>query len=350
VIANKWKERAKKIAPWIGYPVFYVFAFAVFAVLTFPFDKVKERVVTSFNAKQRETNGHDELRIGDMTGYWLTGVKMTDVRLVSAGSDPSQPPTELKIDEARVRMSVFPLLIGNQDLDFRLSAFGGEISGSYDLQGKDKSIDVELTGIDLSQVTPLAAMVGLPVEGSLDGTVKLTMPEGKASKGNGSIALEATNVAIGDGKAKIKGLYAPPKVTVGTLSLAADAKDGTVKITKLAAGGKDIELAGEGRIAMRELATDSICDVSLRFKINDAYRNKNEVTKMLFGAPGSNIPPTIEMMDPGVKASKRSDGFYGWQLRGPLGHIQPAPQGGVAGPGGPMPLTGPIPGVGRVQQ
>jgi type II secretion system protein N len=350
---TKWKERAKKVAPWIGYPIFYVFAFAVFAVLTFPFEKVKERIVTSFNAKQRETNGHDELRIGDMTGYWLTGVKMTDVRLVSAPTDPSQPPSELKIEEARVRVALLPLLVGNQDLGFHLSAFGGEVDGSYDIKGKDKSIDVTLTGIDLSQVTPLTALVGLPVEGSLDGTVKLSLPEGKASKGNGSVAFEATNVAIGDGKAKLKGLYAPPKVVVGTLTLAAEAKDGTVKITKLAATGKDIELQGDGRIAMRELAMESICDVSLRFKINDGYRNKNDVTKMLFGAPGSPIPPVIESLDPRVKASKRADGFYGWQLRGPLGHIEPSPHGGAGGPapapsfGGSGGVTGPMPGMVR---
>jgi type II secretion system protein N len=348
---EKWKARALKVAPWIGYPIFYVFAFAVFAVATFPLDKVKERIVTSFNSKQRETNGHDELHIGDMTGYWLTGVKMSDVRLLSAAADPTQPPSELKVDEARVRLEILPLLIGNEDLDFHLSAFGGEVSGSYDLKGNNKVVEVELSGIDLSQVTALSGLIGLPIEGTLDGSVKLTMPEGKASKASGTIALEASNVAIGDGKAKLKGLYAPPKVVVGTLSIAGEAKDGTLKITKLAAGGKDIELQGDGRISMREQAMESLVDLSLRFKINDGYRNKNDVTKMLFGSPGSPIPPVIESLDPRVKASKRTDGFYGWQLRGPLGRLEPAPQGGgVAAPIGPgtpggIPGAGPMPGV-----
>lgn len=343
-----WKERLRKIAPWVGFPLFYVFAFAIFAVLTFPFDKLKERIVTSFNAKQRETNGHDELQIGEMSGYWLTGVKMTDVRLLSASTDPSKPPSELHIDEARARMSILPLLVGNQDISFHLDAFGGTVDGSYDVHGKDKSIEVELEGVDLAHVEPIKGMLELPVEGKLDGTVKLSMPEGKASKANGSLALEAKDVSVGDGKAKLKGALALPKLTVGGLTLSAEAKDGTLKISKLAAGGKDLELQGDGRIAMRELAMESICDVQIRFKFNDGYRNKNDITKSLFGAPGSNAPALFELADPRVKQSKRPDGFYAWQLRGPLGRLdyQPAAGGGVPGgaafPGG---VPGGIPGM-----
>ena len=314
------KERLKKIAPWVGYPVFYVFAFAVFSLITFPYDKLKERIVTSFNAKERETNGHDELQIGEISGYWLTGLRMKDVRLLTQPADPTQPPTEMKIDEARVRLSVLPLIIGNQNLSFKLTAFGGQIDGSYAMSGKDKEFDVTLSGVDIGQVEPVTSLIGLPASGKLSGTIKLTLPEGKATAASGAVALEATELAVGDGKAKLKGALPLPRLLAGTLSLAAEAKAGVLKITKFTAGGKDkdLELAGDGRVQMYDATSDSVCDINLRFKINDVYRSKNDITKSLFGAPGSTMPPLFEM-DKDVKASKRPDGFYGWSMRGTLG-------------------------------
>jgi hypothetical protein len=85
--------------------------------------------------------------------------------------------------------------------------------------------------------------------------------------------------------------------------------------------------------------------LQVRFKINDAYRSKNDVTKSLFGTAGSSMPPLFEL-DPKVKQSKRADGFYGWAIRGALGRpdFVPAPTGGgtmvpkVNAPGGPARL------------
>ena len=103
---------------------------------------------------------------------------------------------------------------------------------------------------------------------------------------------------------------------------------------------------------MRELATESLTDMNVRFKVNDGYRAKSDLTKSLFGAPGSSQPPLFELADPKVKQSKRSDGFYAWTVRGLLGRPDFLPAGGAppmpgglttpSGPGGGMlPRIGP---------
>jgi type II secretion system protein N len=202
---------------------------------------------------------------------------------------------------------------------------------------------VALDSVDIGEVAPLVQLLGIPVQGKFSGTVRLTLPEGKAAKGSGAVSLEASGVSVGDGKAKLKGALALPKIDVGTLSLVADAKDGALKISKLAAGGKDLELQGDGRITMRDSIGESLCDANVRFKINDTYRGKNDVTKSLFGAPGSNAPALFELADPKIKQAKRADGFYGWTLRGPLGRLEfiPAGGGGVGGVGAGMGPNGP---------
>ncbi len=333
------KERLKKWAPRVAFPFFYLLCFMVFVSWTFPYEKLKERIVVTFNAQQRATNGSQELQIDELTSYWLTGVDAKGVHMLSAPTEPGKAPGDLKIDRAQARLSIWGLLVGNKDVNFKLEAFGGTVDGYFDDKGKERAVEVNLDGVDLAQIDPVTQLLGMPIEGKVSGQIKLTMPEGKATKGNGVINLEAQDVAVGDGKTKIKGTLALPRLNVGALSIAAEAREGVIKITKLAAGGKDLELAGEGRIQMRELATDSGMDVTAKFKINDGYRSKSDVTKSLFGAPGSTAPALFELADPKVKQSKRADGFYGWHLRGTLGRpdFVPAPTGGGgAVPGAPM--------------
>ncbi len=93
-------------------------------------------------------------------------------------------------------------------------------------------------------------------------------------------------------------------------------------------------MQGDGRITMREMATDSLLDVQIRFRINDAYRAKSDITKSLFGAPGSTAPALFEMADAKIKQSKRPDGFYGWSLPGAArapGCLPRGDGGGAAG-------------------
>jgi type II secretion system protein N len=334
------KHRLLKIAKWVGYPLFDLVCFAVFAVLTFPFDKAKESIVAQFNAQQRATNGHDQLTIGEMSGYWLTGVKVKEITFLMGNADPKKPPTEIKVDEVEANVSLLGLIAGNKDFSFKATAFDGEISGSYEMNGKDRAVEVNFDGVDIGKLEPLTAVIGIPWEGRLHGTVKLTMPEGKASKGNGEVALELKGVALGDGKAKVKtpmGEMPLPRTALGDLTLTGEAKDGTLKITKLGATGKDIELAGEGVVRMRELATESLLEVGLRLKFADAYRNKNGMTLALFGAPDQKFPPPLfegvplgARGDKQVKDAKRPDGYYGFVVRGQLGHPEflPSPGGG----------------------
>jgi type II secretion system protein N len=331
-----------KYAPSVGYPLFYVFCLAVFLPLTFPYDRLKERIVASFNAAQAQPAlagqagpGQQELQIEDLSWYWLSGVRMKGVGLLTAQPEPGKPPSKLEIDEATARYSLLPMLIGYSSLGFDVLAFGGEASGSYDQAGKQKSVEVTLEAIDLGEVDPLVQLLGIPLAGKLGGSIRLVMPDGKATKGNGAVALEAKDVSVGDGKAKLKGTIALPKIDVGPITLSAEAKDGILKITKLVAGGKDVELQGDGRIMMRELATDSLCEVQVRFKINDAYKAKSDLTKSLFGAPGSNASGLFELADAKIRQSKRADGFYVWNMRGPLGSPEFVPVGGPA-PAGPQ--------------
>ena len=325
------KERLKRIAPKVGYPIFYLFCLVVFLSWTFPYEKLKERIVTTFNAQQRTSSSPQELQIEELDSSWLTGVKAKGVKLIAPSADPTKPPTEIKIDEASARISLLGLLIGNKDVSFRLEAFGGVVKGVFEDSGKERNIELTFDDVDMSKIDAIAANVGFPLEGKLVGTLKLQLPEGKASKGNGTVALEIKDMYAGNAKElTVKtplGPFTLPRLKVGNFAVTGDAKDGILKITKVGASGGDVDVNGDGRVQLREVATDAHLEVNLKFKINDGYRNKNEKTKMLFGAPGAKEKPMLEM-DPRMAKSKSSDGYYGLRIGGTLAKPDPQPSGG----------------------
>lgn len=342
-ISPIWKERIKKFAPKIAYPAFYLFCLLVFLSWTFPYDKLKERIVTQFNAQQRNSSSPQELQIDELDSSFVTGVKAKGVRLLSPSADPTKPPIEIKIDEARARISLLGLLVGNRDVSFKVDAFDGVVKGSFEDTGKQRAIDVEFDGVDVGKIEAIPAQIGFPLDGRLYGTIKLVLPEGKASKGNGSIDLEIRDMHAGTAKElTVKtplGPFTLPRLKVGTFKVTGEAKDGILKLTKLGSSGGDVDVNGEGRVQMREVATDAHLDANLKFKINDSYRSKNDKTKMLFGAPGSKEKPMLEM-DPKMGRSKTADGFYALQVKGTLGKPDVQPAGGGAAPS----FTGKMPG------
>jgi len=352
------KERLRRIAKWAVYPAFYFACLALFGYLTFPFSLLKDRVIAEFARKGKPGQ---RLEIEKLSSYWFSGVELTNVKLILPPDEPAPSsfgysgggdfggavpaaaaPKEMviAIDEAHARVRLLPLLIGRVRLDFWASAMGGEISGVAPIGGSGGDLEVELSKIELGKIEPLAQTLGLPLKGTATGKLALSSVDGKLSKAEGALDLSIADILVGDGKTKIQGILELPAMRVGTLTLTAEAKDGVLKVTKLAAQGADVELIGDGRITTKEPWNDSQSDLYLRFKFTDAYRTKNETTKSLLGDPTSPLPGLIEMQVPKMKKAKRVDGFYGWHMHGALKNpkfdpssVDVAPPAAAAGSG-----------------
>src|SRR5205085_1950885 len=137
--------------------------------------------------------------IDELDSNWFTGVKAKGVRLIQPAREADKPPMIITIDEAKARISLLSLMVGNKSVTFRIEAFDGVIKGSYFEGSKEREIEINFDGVDMARVDAIAANVGFPLDGKLNGDVKLTLPEGKASKGNGTVALEIKDAAAGKG-------------------------------------------------------------------------------------------------------------------------------------------------------
>lgn len=313
------KAKLRKIVPYVGYPAFYLFCLVIFAYYTFPYDMLRDRIIAEFERGQGSTGETRRLEIDAIEPYWLSGLRAVGIRMVMTkpAENPDEKPkkSEIFIDEAYGRVKLLPLLLGTTTVSFGAEAFGGTVEGVFSRKADEDHLKLEVSGVDLAYLSPFLPASAVPMGGVVDGKVDFVLPERKLQKANGFVDLTIADSYVGDGKAKIQGALALPRMNLGDLVLTAEANEGVLKLGKVTASGADLDFAMEGKLTMRDPFSESIYDMHLRFKIEDSYRTRNDVTKSLFGSPDSKMPALFEM-DPKVKQSKRADGYYSWQISG----------------------------------
>ncbi len=342
---SAFRERLGRAARFLAYPAFYLLALALATYVTFPYDRLKERLIAEYHASQKPGKGSGaRLEIDSLAPSWFTGVEVRGLRLVYPADDKSKAdkPDDAKADDAKpeltvsiervsARLKLLPLLLLRARISLEVEAFGGTLTGDVPIGTSSGPVDLTLSGIELANVGLIEKELGLPLSGQLSGTIQLAPTANNFAKAEGSVALAVSDLGAGR-KGKI---FVPlpggkelefPAVKAGDLTFAATAAAGVLTIDTFSAAGRDVELAGDGKITVREPANDSVLDVLLRFKFTDAYRTSNDVMKSLLGAPGQkNPPPLIESQVPKMKRAKRTDGFYGWHVTGALKALQFAP-------------------------
>lgn len=352
---------------YVLYPAFYLFCLFTCLYLTFPWDKLKERIEAEF-AKSQEKKGARawRLEIETLSGYWLTGIELQGAKIIMPpddeedddkgrpaargalskvtssarakkaekeaeeasedGEDEDKPkaPTDsvVLIEDAHARVRMLPLLLGSVRLDFSATVFGGEIRGLIPFGGGDMNVEVE--NVDLARVAPLRDLVSVPIKGVANGKLDLSAEDGKWSKASGAFALTVSDMAIGDGKSKFRGLgVTMTPATVGTFEIVAKAEAGVFRFEKFGATGQEVELAGEGTLKLREPWDNSVLDLWLRFGFSEAYKHKDDRTKALFVDDGP--WPALISQDKKLKRALRSDGLWGFNIKGKLSRLRYIP-------------------------
>jgi type II secretion system protein N len=237
----------------------------------------------------------------------------------------------MRIDSVHARVSLLRLLFGTVYVSFGATAFGGEITGFTSDADGGRKLEADIDSMALANAPMLGDLLGLPVGGSLAGHVEFLLPESKLAKAEGKVDLKFSALSVGDGKAKVLNAIALPKVEVGDLTLQATATAGNLKIDTLSAAGRDLDLQADGSVRLRDPYDASTLSLSARFKFNDRFMNKDDMTRGLFGTPGSSVPGLFDLV-PQNKQAKRADGFYGWRVNGSLAHPTFLPSALAGGP------------------
>lgn len=326
------KPWMKTVAKWVGYPLFFLTSLLLFAYWTFPWDRVRDYIVqqveTPMQSGRRVPSGY-ELEIVDLSPSWFTGVDLTGVRLVKLPTEPDGRPVDVTFESVHARIGLLAALMGDLDVDFEAVVAGGDISGHFEQSGESLAFDVDIENVNLRRISILRSYLPLPVQARLSGTAELALGE-QTSEATGALDLRLEGLKIGDGQAKlaIEGLgdgVTVDEIDAGTLTIEAAVENGVLNLRRLQGRGADLELGGSGELRLMRPFELSRLDVLARLKFTDAYKEKSDRTRALFG---------LLDLQPRLRSFKTEDGALQLRIAGTLaGRVSTRGAGGEPAPG-----------------
>jgi type II secretion system protein N len=329
----------------VGYPAFFLLCFVVFLYVSFPYDRLKEVIIAQAEAPRVSPSGRTlpsnmELTIGSLGPTFFPGLKAKNVTVTYLPTAPGGRPTFMHIDEAVVHVSLFGLLLRRANVSFSIEGLGGEIEGSVswslatetaaDTASSSsssssasrraaaagapsglRSFEMKITGVNAAEMGPLVQAVGLPLGGTLDGTIELTVPDGLIPQAEGAVAITASRFAVGDGHAQYQiphfGGVTIDQIRAGTFTFNMAIRRGIATLERVGAQSNEFGLEMDGRIDLRPDLSLSAMNLGVRFKLTDAYRAKSEQAGRIL---------TVMEMVPDLQRARRPDGMYGFRCTG----------------------------------
>ena len=166
------------------------------------------------------------------------------------------------------------------------------------------------------------AVGGLPVDGTVSGKLDVAVPKNLLANANGTIDVDIEDLAIGDGKAKLTVPSDPflaagvtvPRIKLGKLSGQIVIEKGRARFEGVRVHSADGDATLEGYVELRDPIGASQMHAYLKFRPSEALIKREATIELLTNALAG--------------TAKRSDGYLGIQLTGPLAAIfLPAVQG-----------------------
>ncbi len=359
----------------IGYPAFFLLCFVVFLYVTFPYDRLKEVIIAQAEAPRVSPLGQTtpsgmELTIGSLGPTFFPGLKAKNVTVTYLPTTAGGRPTFMHIDEAVVHVSLFGLLLRRANVSFDIEGMGGEIEGSVSVAlapetaepagatpaprapraeaaaSPLRSFELKIKDVNAAEVGPLAQAVGLPVGGTLNGTIELTVPDGQIAQAEGAVALTAARFTVGDGHAQYQiphfGGVTIDQIHAGDFAFNVNIRRGVATLERVGSVSSEFALQMDGRIDLRPDLANSALNLGVRFRLTDVYRARS--------AQAGRILTVMEMV-PDLQRALRADHLYGFRCTGTFARppvCLPDQRGGAAAPGvgGMVPPRGFAPGGG----
>jgi type II secretion system protein N len=289
--------RQRKIARWAGMGLLAIASFLVTLKYTFPYDRLKGKLVDVLSDKY-------DVTVGEVGGGFLPGtVVFDDVILRSRPTSPGEKSSEILVDELVVDLGLDFGLLGalrkRAVFDIEADLGGGEIQAEIEASESMWEAHVETEALALGKLPGVAAAVGLPMSGSLDADVELRLPGGKWKNAEGRIEIDCLECTVGDGVAKMTmtpsstsstgrrrrtsaGAAAfsstgvtVPRLALGEAKVLVDISKGVGDIKTFSASSKDGWLKIEGKIEFRDPFPNTLFPGCMRFKLSDELKQRD---------------------------------------------------------------------------
>ncbi len=263
---------------WLGYAAFFALCFMLFAYWSFPYERVRDRLV-----KEAAKQGY-ELEVIDLGPAGISGVTLEGVRLVLPAK-ADEPAMDVLFDELTVKASLLSALADDKGFSFDVAMAGGDASGDVTVGKENFEIDAEFSDLDFAQIPALRRFTKVPMGGTLNGKIELTMPP-EPEESAGEIDLTIDSMKLGDGETKVEipgwGGLTLDEADAGNLVVKVAIDNGVAEIDTVSADGSDIKLDAVGSIDLARPLRRSFANLMVRVKLEESYKERSpKVATML---------------------------------------------------------------------
>jgi type II secretion system protein N len=317
----------------VGYVVLGLCSFVMALQLTFPYARVKDRLVEVMSAKY-------DVTIGGVDRGLLPGkMILTNLSIKTRPAQANQLPTLFYVKELSVDLGVLALLRKTIVVDVEAEIGDGVLEGT--IEATKERVQFAFSSDSLPGASlPLKEFVGLPVIGKIavdiDFDLRLVRNKVDWTKALGTLQLECpAGCTVGDGKTKLRPAVARPnqaefvkdgiefnKLQLDKFLARLEIKKGTAKLTKFEMPSKDGELRLDFEAKLEPVLNDSQVTGCLRFNGSKDLEKRDYRTFMQLRTLGGPLGP---------------DELFHIRLTGPLRQIKRLGQ--LCGEGAPPPKS-----------
>lgn len=274
--------RARFGARILAYATLALISFVFALHLTFPYDRVKEKVEDALATKY-------DVKIGGVERSVMPGrFSLTAVTLRSRPTVANQPVTTMFFKSIEIDIAFLPLLGRRLEIGLDIATTPGSIAGVIRLSKQATAVDFTLRSVPLATIPGIADAVGLPLFGNGDGRVVIDLPEGDWSKAKGQINLACkVGCVVGDGVTKIypkarreadqafvKDGTVVPEIKITRFELGVDIGKGEMKTRKFEFVSPDGEVEVDFNIKLAKKIGESTILGCLSYKCSEALKTR----------------------------------------------------------------------------
>lgn len=310
-LAHNFGPRTRTVLRYLGFAALGLVTFVFAFQLTFPFDRVKDKVIELLSEKYDVTIGSVERSIIPGRLYF----KAVSIRTRPAKA--GDVATTFYMDQAGVDLGLVAALHGTLSVKLDIKIGTGRLRGKLALAGDGTTIKAD--GDDLPSASlPVREVLGLPMSGKVRFAFALDLPNDKAkatgkvapnwAKADGSFEFACpSGCSVGDGKSKLKlttnnarqqefldqggGGIDFGKVNIDSLFANVEIKGGKLEVTRFETKSGDGELRIALGIALNQDIQSSQVTGCLRFHGSEALLKREPKTHAAISTTGAPLGP-----------------------------------------------------------
>ena len=299
--------------------------FIVFLVITFPDKRVKQILVVQIESAL--DNKYDvkvvDIGLWRLTGVQLKGLSLTErlspesvaaATAAEAGGGPPAPiPTSIRVESVSARLAPLASAINlGPSVSYRIDLGGGLLHGSYKQNKKRRNITLDVDEFDLRKTPAVAALLGMPVFGVLNGDMSLELHPTRPIVTAGHVDLDGKQLTVGPAtvftdKFPPMSYFEIPQTNFGTLSARIKVENGvadksrgkdvegedgesapnkggaepSLVVNEFKTSGRDLRTEIWGDVAMSSTMAQSRPKIEMRLQFDESFVTKNSLAPIL---------------------------------------------------------------------